>query len=306
MTRKQSDKHNTMFNVAANLKHVNNRENNNWRLVSALCVLDCCTVPCTHDWSHCDSSLCFVRLIVIVMSHAHVEWLTLRLLHLLHIPPFHSLQFLAHLSACHFPLPWCRGLKPRALPLRSWAPWTVKTPPQVMSPTTTSSQRIMSSSPRSPWPSNGPLKTSTTTTSQSVRRSSMRAEVEPISLKEKACRFVCLRRQWVMIERRNLLFVVTQVTRKVTKLRDKNFEHAQIRTLLDRQREQFLADCEAEIRKHEFQADDDRRSIQKRNETIESRKEELHLAQAEEQRRQDHQLLHVQLLYQNLDFREAL
>ena len=41
-----------------------------------------------------------------------------------------------------------------------------------------------------------------------------------------------------------------------------NSESEQIRTLLDRQREQILADCQAEIRKHEFQADYDRRSIQ--------------------------------------------
>ena len=40
-----------------------------------------------------------------------------------------------------------------------------------------------------------------------------------------------------------------------------NSENEQIRTLLDRQREQILADCQAEIRKHEFQADYDRRSI---------------------------------------------
>ena len=40
-------------------------------------------------------------------------------------------------------------------------------------------------------------------------------------------------------------------------------ESEQIRILLERQREQIPADCEAEIRKHEFQADDDRRSIQK-------------------------------------------
>ena len=38
---------------------------------------------------------------------------------------------------------------------------------------------------------------------------------------------------------------------------EQNLEHAQIRTLLDRQREQILADCQAEIRKHEFQADYD-------------------------------------------------
>ena len=55
-----------------------------------------------------------------------------------------------------------------------------------------------------------------------------------------------------------------------------NCENEQIRTLLDRQREQILLDCQAEIRKHEFQADYDRRSIQKLNETIESQQEELH------------------------------
>ena len=63
-----------------------------------------------------------------------------------------------------------------------------------------------------------------------------------------------------MVERRHPLFAVTQVTRKVTKFRD-NSESEQVRTLLDRQREQILAGCQAEIRKHEFQADYDRRSI---------------------------------------------
>ena len=81
--------------------------------------------------------------------------------------------------------------------------------------------------------------------------------------------------------------------------------HEQIRTLLDRQREQILADCQAEIRKHEFQADYDRRSFQKVNEKIESQQEELCRAQAEERRRQDHQFLHEQLLKQNWDLREA-
>ena len=74
-----------------------------------------------------------------------------------------------------------------------------------------------------------------------------------------------------------------------------NSEKEQIRTLLDRQREQILVDCQAEIKKHEFQADDDRRSIQKISETIESQQEELHRAQAEERRRRDQQLLHEQL-----------
>ena len=106
----------------------------------------------------------------------------------------------------------------------------------------------------------------------------MRAEDESITLKEKACR-------------------------PVQRL---NSENEQIRTLLDRQREQLLADCQAEIRKHEFQADyDRRRSTQKLSETTESQQEELHRAQAEKLHRQDQQLLHEQLLKQNWDLREA-
>ena len=41
MTRMQSDKHNNMFSVASNLKHVNTHKNNNWRLVSALSLFVC-------------------------------------------------------------------------------------------------------------------------------------------------------------------------------------------------------------------------------------------------------------------------
>ena len=79
-----------------------------------------------------------------------------------------------------------------------------------------------------------------------------------------------------------------------------------MRTLLERQREQILADCQAEIRKHEFQADYDRGSSQKLNETIESQREEICRAhQGDERRRQDQQLLHEQLLKQNWDLREA-
>ena len=85
-----------------------------------------------------------------------------------------------------------------------------------------------------------------------------------------------------------------------------NSQSEQIRILLARQREQILADCEAEIRKHELQADYDRRSIQKLNEMIESQKEEIRRAhQGDERRRQDHQLFHEQLLKQNCDLREA-
>ena len=84
-----------------------------------------------------------------------------------------------------------------------------------------------------------------------------------------------------------------------------NTEHAHIRTLSDRQREQILADCQAETGRHEFQANYDRSSIQKLSETIESQREELHRARAEELHRRDQQLLHEQLLKQNRDLREA-
>ena len=83
-------------------------------------------------------------------------------------------------------------------------------------------------------------------------------------------------------------------------------ENEQTRILLERQRKQILADCQAEIQKHEFQADYDRRSIQKLNEVIESQKGEICRArQGDERLRQDHQLLHEQLLKQNWDLREA-
>ena len=47
-----------------------------------------------------------------------------------------------------------------------------------------------------------------------------------------------------------------------------------------------------EIKKHEFQADYDLRSVRKLGEIIESQQEELHCAQAEELQRRDPQLLH--------------
>ena len=77
---------------------------------------------------------------------------------------------------------------------------------------------------------------SITTTSPSVRRSSMRAEGESITLKEKACRLVC-RRQWVMIERWHPVFAVTKVTRKVTKFREKTLNANRLGLILDRQSE---------------------------------------------------------------------
>ena len=92
----------------------------------------------------------------------------------------------------------------------------------------------------------------------------------------------------------------------VREIQSHSSDSEQIRILLERQREQILTDCQAEIRKHELQADYDRRSIQKLNEIIESQKEEIYRAhQGDEQLRRDQQLLHEQLLKQNWELREA-
>ena len=103
--------------------------------------------------------------------------------------------------------------------------------------------------------------------------------------------------------------VVEQLDSQIPNVRENprhSSENEQIRILLERQREQILADCQAEIQKHEFQADYDKRSIQKLNEMIESQKEEICRAhQGDERLRRDQQLLHEQLLEPNCDIREA-
>ena len=83
-------------------------------------------------------------------------------------------------------------------------------------------------------------------------------------------------------------------------------ENEQIRILLERQKNQILADYRAEIQKHEFQADYDRRNIEKLNGVIESQRGEIYRAhQGDEQLRRDQRLLHEQLLEQNRVLREA-
>ena len=72
-------------------------------------------------------------------------------------------------------------------------------------------------------------------------------------------------------------------------------ENEKIRILLERHGEQTLADYRAKIQRHEFQADYDRRSIQKLNAVIESQRGEIYRAhQGDEQQRRDQQLLHEQ------------
>ena len=86
---------------------------------------------------------------------------------------------------------------------------------------------------------------------------------------------------------------------------EQSSQEAQIRTLLGKQKEQILAECEARINRYEFQSAYNRRSLLKLGEIVDSQQEELHCARAEEVQQRDHQLLQEQLLQQNLELRQA-
>ena len=83
-------------------------------------------------------------------------------------------------------------------------------------------------------------------------------------------------------------------------------ENDRIRILLERQKEQILAEVRTEIQKHEFQADSDRKSIQELTGIVDSQRREIdHTVASDEQSRRDQLLLQEQLSEQNRDLREA-
>ena len=96
-------------------------------------------------------------------------------------------------------------------------------------------------------------------------------EYMSITLNEKTCLSVS-RRRLCPKERCDLL-------ENAGRPAESSSQDAQIRVLLDRQKERTLAECQAEINRHEFQA--------------------------EELQRRDQQLLHGQFLQQYLELREA-
>ena len=86
----------------------------------------------------------------------------------------------------------------------------------------------------------------------------------------------------------------------------REMENERIRILLERQKDQILAEGRTEIHKHQLQADSDRRRIQELNGIIESQRREIdHIIAGDEQFRRDQLLLHEQLSEQNRDLREA-
>ena len=86
----------------------------------------------------------------------------------------------------------------------------------------------------------------------------------------------------------------------------REMENERIRILLERQKEQILADVRTEIQKHEFQADSDRRSIQEMNGIKESQRREIdHTIAGDEQLRRDQLPHQEELSERNRDLREA-
>ena len=86
----------------------------------------------------------------------------------------------------------------------------------------------------------------------------------------------------------------------------REMENERIRILLERQKEQILAEVRNEIQRHEFQADSDKRSIQELNGIIESQRREIDQTIAgDEQLRRDQLLLQERLSKQNRDLREG-
>ena len=80
----------------------------------------------------------------------------------------------------------------------------------------------------------------------------------------------------------------------------REMENERIRSLLERLKEQFLAEVRSETQKHELQADSDKRSIQELTGITDSQRREIdHTRACDEQLRRDQLLLHEQLSEQN-------
>ena len=213
-----------------------------------------------------------------------------------HLPP--------HSPNLHLQLPCglVRGEIPWAHSrMRSLTPWSTQHFSQVMSPTSSTvftSQRPLNSSSRSSPATVGPWTRMTwiSMTTPSVERShhcSLRSEKNQAGRRQAYhSPEDSLSSQSLFVGHVRTVRAVDEFHSLISDVRENPSQNEQIRILLERQKEQILADCRAEIHKHEFQADYDRRSIQKLKEVIVSQREEINRAlQGDEQLRRDQQLL---------------
>ena len=123
-------------------------------------------------------------------------------------------------------------------------------------------------------------------------------EYRAITLNEKTCLSVCRRRQ-CPTERSDLLGaergdLLSKVTRK-----------HRLGLCSISKKEQILAECQASVIRHEFQAALRQKKFTKLCEIVDSQQEELHCARAEEVQQRDEQLRQEQLLQQFLELRQA-
>ena len=176
-----------------------------------------------------------------------------------------------------------------------------------MSPTsltTSTTRRQLKSSSRRPPATRGPrtcmTRRSVTTPSaeRSLHHCSLRSEkiqraVDKLItlLKKVVCQlspFLCVMQEWVD----PCMNLVRQV-HAAEKNHVATQKMSKSRFFWNDKKEQILADFRAEIHKHEFQADYDRRSIPKLNGVLEPQRGEINRALAgDEQLRRDQQLLH--------------
>ena len=86
----------------------------------------------------------------------------------------------------------------------------------------------------------------------------------------------------------------------------RDLENERVRILLERQKEQILAEVRSEIHKHELQAESDKRSIQELAGMIDSQRMEIDYSIAgSEQSRRDQPLLQEEPSERNRDLRET-
>ena len=86
----------------------------------------------------------------------------------------------------------------------------------------------------------------------------------------------------------------------------RDMENEQIRILLERRKEQILAEVRSQVQKHELQAESDKRSIQELTGIIDSQRMEIdHTITRCEQSKRDQLLLQEEISEQNRDLRET-
>ena len=205
---------------------------------------------------------------------------------LLHFPllAVHLLSYLpVFLPGHQLLLPRCGGQIPCALQLmRTLAPLPSTTLSQVMSPTTATSRRPVHPGIHQRERSLNDLEYDDYTIGMALSSPLFTQEREDDASRRRAYHSRdegLSSSQSSSVGHRTGRPVVEQFDSWISNVREiprSSSENEQVRILLERQREQILVDCRAEIQKHDFQADCDRRSIQKLNEVIESQRGKIY------------------------------